>query len=159
MDVFNLQQELVRDYGSYTRSFIKIRDKRIHSFVQEKLDSGAYWPEPLVQLNPMFERGGTVQELVDAGLLHRKCDEVFKVGKDEALPGSPIVFHKHQREAIELYAQGKSYILTSGTGSGKSLTYIVPIVDHVIKHGTGQGIKAIVVIANTCGDLEVVCEV
>ena len=145
MDVFNLQQELVRDYGSYTRSFIKIRDERINNFVQEKLDNGTYWPEPLVQLNPMFERGGTVHELVDLGLLDSKCDEVFQVGKNESLPGSPIVFHKHQREAIELYAQGKSYILTSGTGSGKSLTYIVPIVDYVIKHGTGQGIKAIVV--------------
>ena len=145
MDVFNLQKQLVNDYGSYTKSFIKIRDQRINEFVQSRLESGAYWPQPLVQLNPMFERGGTVQELIDEKILHEGCDDVFKVGKDEALPGSPIVFHKHQREAIELYAQGKSYILTSGTGSGKSLTYIVPIVDHVLKNGTGNGIKAIVV--------------
>ena len=37
-----------------------------------------------------------------------------------------IVFHQHQREAIELYAQGIKHIfLLPGTGSGKSLTYIV----------------------------------
>ena len=41
--------------------------------------------------------------------------------------------------------ENKSYVLTSGTGSGKSLTYIVPIVDHVLRHGTGRGIQAIVV--------------
>jgi ATP-dependent helicase YprA (DUF1998 family) len=36
-------------------------------------------------------------------------------------------------------------VLTSGTGSGKSLTYIVPIVDHVLRRGSGQGIQAVVV--------------
>ena len=34
---------------------------------------------------------------------------------------------------------------TTGTGSGKSLAYIVPIVDHVIRRGPGNGIQAIVV--------------
>ena len=41
--------------------------------------------------------------------------------------------------------EGKSYVLTSGTGSGKSMTYIVPIVDHVLRRGSGKGIQAIVV--------------
>ncbi|MEO2105626.1 MAG: DEAD/DEAH box helicase, partial [Actinomycetota bacterium] len=48
-------------------------------------------------------------------------------------------------------ATGKSYVLTTGTGSGKSLAYIIPIVDAVLRdreaHG-GQrqpGVKAIVV--------------
>src|SRR5439155_1679379 len=41
--------------------------------------------------------------------------------------------------------QGHNYVLTTGTGSGKSLAYIVPIVDYVLRHGTGGGIKAIVV--------------
>ncbi len=145
MDVFQLQEHLVEDYGNYTRSFIKIKDERINGFVDEKLRQGAYWPEPLVQLNPTFAPGGTVQELIDRGLLHPGCEEVFRVGKEEALPGNPIQFHRHQRDAIELYRQGKSYILTSGTGSGKSLTYIVPIVDHVLRHGSGRGIQAIVV--------------
>lgn len=40
--------------------------------------------------------------------------------------------------------EGKSYVLTSGTGSGKSLAYIIPIVDHVLRTGAGRGIQAIV---------------
>ncbi|PYX94315.1 MAG: hypothetical protein DMG67_01845, partial [Acidobacteria bacterium] len=40
---------------------------------------------------------------------------------------------------------GASYVLTTGTGSGKSLAYIVPIVDYVLRHGSGKGIQAIVV--------------
>ena len=41
--------------------------------------------------------------------------------------------------------EGHSYALTTGTGSGKSLAYIVPIVDHVLRRGAGHGIQAIVV--------------
>jgi len=53
--------------------------------------------------------------------------------------------HKHQDEAIRIARTGVSYVLTTGTGSGKSLAYIIPIVDHVIRNGTGKGIQAIVV--------------
>jgi ATP-dependent helicase YprA (DUF1998 family) len=57
--------------------------------------------------------------------------------------------HQHQREAVEAARTGDSYVLTTGTGSGKSLAYIIPIVDRVlaaIAAGTyRRGIKAIVV--------------
>ena len=57
--------------------------------------------------------------------------------------------HQHQREAIEAARTGSSYVLTTGTGSGKSLAYIIPIVDRVLAAkaaGTYRpGIKAIVV--------------
>ncbi|MDW7773740.1 MAG: hypothetical protein SCH71_12705 [Desulfobulbaceae bacterium] len=70
MDVFDLRKRLVEDYQSYTRSFIKIRDPRINSFVDKALDAGAFWPEPLLQLNPTFLSGGTIDDLVSRGLLH-----------------------------------------------------------------------------------------
>ena len=57
--------------------------------------------------------------------------------------------HQHQRDAIESARTGGSYVLTTGTGSGKSLAYIIPIVDQVLAAkaaGTYRpGIKAIVV--------------
>ena len=40
---------------------------------------------------------------------------------------------------------GHNSVLTTGTGSGKSLAYIVPVVDHVLGRGPGRGIQAIVV--------------
>ena len=47
MDVFDLRNRLVDDYKSYTRSFIKIGDQRISAKVDDALDRGALWPEPL----------------------------------------------------------------------------------------------------------------
>jgi ATP-dependent helicase YprA (DUF1998 family) len=36
-------------------------------------------------------------------------------------------------------------VLTTGTGSGKSLAYIIPVVNHILQHGGGRGIQAIFV--------------
>jgi superfamily II DNA/RNA helicase/very-short-patch-repair endonuclease len=53
--------------------------------------------------------------------------------------------HRHQVDAIHEARSRKNYVLTTGTGSGKSLSYIIPIVDHVLRNGRGKGIQAIVV--------------
>ncbi len=146
MNVFNLRDRLVADYGRYARSFIKIADPRILAKVNSELDAGAFWPEPLLQLNPTFLPGGTIDDLVTDGTLHPECERVFRIDKsDTDHTGKQILLHTHQRQAILKATEGKSYVLTTGTGSGKSLAYIVPIVDHVLRHGSGCGIQAIVV--------------
>jgi hypothetical protein len=50
MNVFELRDRLVGDYGSYTRSFIKIADRRISEKLETDLNSGAFRPEPMLQL-------------------------------------------------------------------------------------------------------------
>ena len=146
MNVFDLRDRLVGDYASYTRSFIKIADARISDMVDHNLNAGAFWPEPLLQLNPTFLPGGTIDELVAEGTLHNECTRIFRIDKsDTDHTGKQLLLHTHQREAILKAKEGKSYVLTSGTGSGKSLTYIVPIVDHVLRNGSGRGVQAIVV--------------
>jgi len=146
MDVFDLRHRLVVDYASYTRSFIKIADPVIAAKVDSELEAGAFWPEPLLQLNPTFRPGGTIDDLITEGILDAKCARIFRIDKSETdSGGKQLLLHAHQTEAIRKAKEEKSFVLTSGTGSGKSLTYIVPIVDHVLRRGSGQGIQAVVV--------------
>lgn len=129
MNVFDLRDRLVNDYASYTRSFIKIADMRIAAKVDSELDAGAFWPEPLLQLNPTFLPGGTIDALVDNSTLHSECRRIFRIDKsDTDHVGKELLLHTHQREAILKAKEGKSYILTSGTGSGKSLAYKLFVV-------------------------------
>ncbi len=144
MDVFELRNSLIRDYESYVKSFIAIRDRRISARVDHELEGGAFWPEPRIGLNPAFAPGRSVDQLVADGVLHPECQRIFRI-KDAQGKSEPLRLHKHQEEAILAAQTGRPYVLTTGTGSGKSLAYIVPIVDQVLRHGSGNGIKAIVV--------------
>lgn len=146
LDAFKVHRNLIDDYRRFTEGFVEILDTRIRASVEEQAADGAQWPDPWLSLNPSFQTGGPVDDLVAAGTLHPKAAEIFRAGKDKNPPAArPIVFHQHQKDAIEAAATGDSYVLTTGTGSGKSLAYIVPIVDHVLRRGSGRGVQAIVV--------------
>jgi ATP-dependent helicase YprA (DUF1998 family) len=51
----------------------------------------------------------------------------------------------HQLEAIRLGVGGKDFVVTSGTGSGKSLTYIATIFHRLLTEPKSQGVSAIIV--------------
>jgi len=145
MNVFELRDRLTGDYSDFVRSFIHIRDDRIREAVQAELQGGLLWPDPLIQLNPSFEPGEWVEELVAQGVLHDECKRIFRIKPEPGSLGQPLRLHRHQSEAVRAARAGNNYVLTTGTGSGKSLAYIIPIVDHVLRTGTGRGIQAIIV--------------
>jgi ATP-dependent helicase YprA (DUF1998 family) len=142
MDVFHLRQHLIDDYSRYIGSFIQIRSPRISKLVRDSIQEGLLWPEPLIQLNPAFEPGEWIDELVKQEVLHQECSRVFRIKSVEDGYGKPLRLHRHQAEAVRAAKTGESYVLTTGTGSGKSLAYIVPIVDHVIRRGSGRSDEA-----------------
>ncbi|MGH8544709.1 MAG: DEAD/DEAH box helicase, partial [Gammaproteobacteria bacterium] len=144
MNVFSLRERVVAEYASFARSFISIRDTRILEHVERSVKEGLLWPEPLIQLNPSYERAETVEQLVQQGLLHEGCGRIFRIPSASGGTGS-IRLHRHQAEAIRSAAKGRSYVLTTGTGSGKSLAFMIPIVDLVLREGSGGRVKAIVV--------------
>ena len=120
MDVFQFRDRLIRDYASYISSFIQIRDERIRQHVDHSLNDGLLWPEPLIQLNPSFELGDSIDELVNTGVLHPECRNIFCINKDKDPAGKPLRLHRHQSDAVHVARGGNNYILTTGTGSGKS---------------------------------------
>ncbi len=134
IDILKLRKKVIAEYRKYVESFLDIRDKRLKDFAEKLLNKGDLWPEPLLQCNPGFEKGETIDQLVKDGVLHTEMKQIFK----------GFHLHKHQAEAIKLGGANKGFIVTSGTGSGKSLTYLGTIFNHVLQQ-TGQGVKAIIV--------------
>jgi len=54
--------------------------------------------------------------------------------------------YKHQVDAIKLGTEGKDFIVTSGTGSGKTLTFIGTILNHLFNSGSfNTGVQAVLV--------------
>jgi superfamily II DNA/RNA helicase len=149
MDVFEFRDRLVSEYERFTRSFVRIRAPDIKSFVDAEYAAGRFWPAPMVQLNPAFVAGREIGQLVAEGLLHPECERIFRVGKTaDGAPGKLLILHKHQDDAIRIAKRRESYVLTTGTGSGKSLSYFIPIIDDVLRRrasGGAKGISAIVV--------------
>lgn len=120
VDVFALRDQVVGEYRHYVTSFINIFDDQIDSFVKKELDSGRLWPEAVLQLNPAFESGADLASLAREGVILPETARFF---------GESLRLYRHQDEALRLAKSRKHYLVSTGTGSGKSLTYLLPIVE------------------------------
>ncbi len=99
------------------------------------MHSGKLWPEPLIQFNPSYQKGNGIASLVSEKKLHPAFLDFL-----------PYDLHRHQSEAIEKGVREESFIVTSGTGSGKSLTYLSSIFNYILTNGANQsGVQAIIV--------------
>ena len=135
MNVFDVHRGVMADYQSYIKSFININDPRINQVVDTEIGRGKLWPEPLLQFNPAFRMAGNVADLAANGTVHSKVADIF----------TGYSLYQHQLEAIKLGSEGKDFVVTSGTGSGKSLTYIGTIFSHLLNNPSSSGVVAVVV--------------
>jgi len=136
-DVFTFRDRVVDDYADYFRSFVNIDDPDIEHYVEEQLHKGAAWPDAVLQLNPAYEAAATLGELARDGTVTPETARFF---------GEHLRLHRHQADALAIAQRGEPYIVTTGTGSGKSLTYLIPIVDSIFRHDPAKHtVRAVIV--------------
>src|ERR1035438_5030754 len=129
MSVFTLHSNVLADYRDFVRSFFSVADDRAREFIDRELVGQArLWPEALLQVSPSYARVASVDELADRDVILRETAQIFRNDR-----GEPFVLYQHQVEAMERASRGESYVVTSGTGSGKSLTYFLPIIDAFLR--------------------------
>ena len=124
MNILKFHNKLIDNYRNYITSFLNIKDPGISQFVETEIQNKKLWPDPLVQFNPTYKPGSSLKNLTDEKVLHPDLGKIF-IGYE---------LYKHQEEAIRLGAAGKEFIVTSGTGSGKSLTYMATIFSHILNN-------------------------
>lgn len=139
MDAFLTHSSIISDYRSYLKSFLAIADGRILGEVSQSFEGSGFIPEPLIQFNPAYVEGKSLSDLA--------TESNNKINSQ--LPwalGDYRLFH-HQIEALRMGLEDIGFIVTSGTGSGKSLTYLSTIFNHIFTAGSGKtkGVKAILV--------------
>jgi len=122
MDVFALRERLISDYQSFARSFTTIHADDLKKGVDDKYSSGKFWPEPLVQINPRYAPGRSTSDLAVQGVLLPLTAQCFD-----------IPLYKHQENSVALATSKQSYVVTTGTGSGKSVCFFLPIADAILR--------------------------
>jgi superfamily II DNA/RNA helicase len=128
MSIFAMQERIINEYRKYVQSFFSISDNQIRSFIEGQiLTQNSLWPDPLIQLNPTYTTGTTINSLVQERKLHSVIGDIFRDNNDQS-----IILYRHQQEAIEKALNHQHFVVTSGTGSGKTLAYFIPIFNAIL---------------------------
>ena len=142
MKAFDFDEHIVRRYARFSRSFSTIRADDLRDAIERQYDEGRFWPDPLLSLNPRYEQGPGADDLVRSGDLCAETARVFRFGPES------LSLYRHQGQAVAKARAGHSFVVTTGTGSGKSLCFFLPIVDAIIrarKAGQPPRTRAIIV--------------
>jgi ATP-dependent helicase YprA (DUF1998 family) len=93
---------------------------------------------PYVSLSPSFRQGSSLKDMAAAGLLH---PHLPNLAPHEHVYG-------HQEKAIEHIARGRTTLVSTGTGSGKTECFLYPIINHCLHmrdQGAPPGIAAVII--------------
>ena len=108
-------------YKEYLRSSFHFGDDNLQKLFEKQLESEGLFKGPYVDLNLPFKRGRNIRQLVDAGIICKSFLELGDINFDQPL-------YSHQEESIRQIGAGRSAIITTGTGSGKTESFLFQIL-------------------------------
>ena len=95
---------------------------------------------PFVSLSRPFRRGAEIADLVGEGVLHPHLGE--------RIPEGITRLYAHQERAIRSVVGGRTTLVSTGTGSGKTECFLYPVVSRCFElrdQGAAPGISAVIV--------------
>ena len=140
---FITYEKCKESYKSFIDSYHRFTNPEIETWVKKNTEEGhLLWREPFLQLSRPFIKGKALDSFVSEKVLEESCLEIFRsnIGDHNS---SPVDLYQHQSEAITNIGQNKTNtIVATGTGSGKSFCFGIPIVNECLRMKR-QGIKGI----------------
>ena len=124
---------LIRDsYLRYLRTIYPFQERDLRDQFWRALETPDLLVKgPLLEASPPFETGRSIEGLIAAGVLHTG----FRTLCSDALPLERSLY-LHQDQAIEKVVRGgRNVVIATGTGSGKTEAFLVPILDHLLREG------------------------
>ena len=141
-DPFAASAALQQEYLGYLRDALPIHptQSRLRALFDEKINRpDAFCREPLVSAIPAWKPDRTPADLIarsEAPRLHR--DFATLLDADRPL-------YAHQVDAIAKVQQGRNVVVATGTGSGKTECFLLPLIDAALRSGEPGGVQAILI--------------
>jgi ATP-dependent helicase YprA (DUF1998 family) len=121
----------IRDtYLRYLRTLLPLRDTQLRSALHRALaDRATLVKGPLLEATPPYASGASLRALIDDGTLSSWFERL------QHASGVPLdrPLYQHQEEAIRRAVTGRNLVVATGTGSGKTESFLFPILDHLAR--------------------------
>ena len=138
----NASKIITDKYNRYLRTIFQINDKNYAQQFENELNKEYYLAKgPYLDVTDAFEKGRSIEELTNQGVLSKGFNRI-KIPQTRPL-------YKHQEEAIIKVMNGKNIVVSTGTGSGKTESFLIPIFDYLLREHQNNklnpGVRALIV--------------
>ncbi len=147
MQPFGAIEQIKEKYQRFVETSFPIKDKALLQQFRDLIKHDhLLWQEPYISLSRPYLPGSTLQELVQAGYLDERLLSIPFFHTPKSALGR---VYYHQQEAIKRLTtlrghQPQNTLIATGTGSGKTESFLIPIINHCLHHPE-PGIQAIII--------------
>lgn len=126
-------EKIKRDYIRYLTTSFRTSNKRVNdqfaALLEEKITKGPY-----VEISDSFLLGKSLNQLINEGIASPLFEDLERgkpTGYRRVLPLHRSLF-KHQENALIKAKEGRSLVITTGTGSGKTESFLLPLLNELL---------------------------
>ena len=135
-------EQITNKYKRYLKTIFSINDTELSRQFTERLDEpGVFSKGPYLEVNASFEKGASIDQMIFNGKLAKSFGRIN-------MPLSRQL-HKHQEIAIEKAMSGRNIVVSTGTGSGKTEAFLIPILEVIIREYEAKtlrpGVRALLI--------------
>jgi len=123
-DPVEASSAIAADYRRYLNSLLPLRDSPLRASLAESIESEPNLVRgPILESTPAYVHGATLRDLILEGVLP---GDFARFGSDALPLDRPL--YAHQEEATRKARAGRSVVVSTGTGSGKTESFLIPIL-------------------------------
>ena len=149
-DPIEASKNLKSGFIDYITTTFHITDPVYKAALRTELSRDGFLTKgPYLDMNGSYKAGRSLRELMDLGLVSRRFETLEPVEEKERELKIERPLYLHQEKALLKADAGNNLIVTTGTGSGKTECFLLPILQTLLAEevaGTlGNGVRAILI--------------
>ncbi|MBP9019848.1 MAG: DEAD/DEAH box helicase, partial [Bacteroidales bacterium] len=130
IDPLKVTQNIRESYIRYLTSTFRLRDANLRKLFYREVEKFLFTNGPILEATPPFKNGCYLKDLVQEGLLTKRL-ESFVYDSLPYLRENPL--YLHQEKALRKILSGRNLVIASGTSSGKTECFLIPVYNHLLR--------------------------
>mgnify|MGYP005758304317 CR=1 FL=1 len=139
-------EEIKKEYMGYITTTYHFRDPEIREQFKKELEE-IISNGPFVEIKDTFETGRSIGQLIDDGILSPLFYELERGKKYKPKLSVERPLYLHQEKAVRKITAGKNVVVSTGTGSGKTYCFLIPVINALLQEQKSgmlnDGVRAI----------------
>jgi ATP-dependent helicase YprA (DUF1998 family) len=116
-------------YINYLKTIKPFQDEELRKEFAQAIEAQDMLVKgPLLQIALPYKKDLSIHKLVDEGVLFPRFEQLCSAALQYDRP-----LYAHQVKAIRKAVSGRNLVVSTGTGSGKTETFLIPILDYLLR--------------------------
>ena len=131
-NIISATKNITEKYIRYLKTMFDIDDPEYRKlFINQLSNLATFSKGPYLDVVDSFKSGATVKQLISDGKLNKDFETIPSIYEK--------ILYKHQEKALNILSAGRNVVVSTGTGSGKTESFLIPILNDLMNERAQKG--------------------